>query len=77
MKKIENILLEITPDIAFSDDVKLITDGYLDSLDMIRLVSAIEDEFKIIINSSDIKPENFETVNSICLLIKKYGYQNS
>jgi acyl carrier protein len=39
--------------------------GVLDSLDMIRLVRFIRDEFGVHIRDEDLVPENFETIRTI------------
>lgn len=72
MEKINKIIQEIQPDIDFANNPKLIEDGYFDSLDIIRLVSMLEAEYKISINGNDISPENFDTVDAIKNLVSKY-----
>lgn len=72
MEKISKIIQEIQPDIDLTNNPKLIEDGYFDSLDIIRLVSMLEEEFKISINGNDISPENFNTVDAIKKLVLKY-----
>ena len=39
----------------------------LDSFDIVSLVSALDEEFNISIDGTDIIPENFETIDSICI----------
>lgn len=70
--KIYLILENIRPEINFRSKKNFITNGYLDSFDMVSLVSALDEEFKISIDGVDIIPENFETIDSILLLIKKF-----
>lgn len=72
MEKIKDLLLKVQPEIDFSSDVNLVEEGYLDSLDIIKLVTLLESEFGISISGSDIAPENFESVSAIEALIKKY-----
>ncbi len=72
MEKINKIIQEIQPDIDLASNPKLIEDGYFDSLDIIRLVSMLEGEYKISINGNDISPENFDTVDAIKSLVSKY-----
>lgn len=70
-KDILKILSGIRPEINFESNNNFIENGLLDSLDIIRLVSKLEEKFKISINGVDIIPENFNTLESIESLIKK------
>ena len=70
--KIYLILDNIRPEIDFRSKTNFITNGYLDSFDMVTLVSTLDEEFKISIDGIDIIPENFETIDSISLLVKKF-----
>lgn len=51
----------IFEEVAFDDS--LIESGLLDSITLVDLIVAIEDEYGIHVPNSDIKPENFETIN--------------
>jgi acyl carrier protein len=71
-KKIIDILKEIRPEFDFSDDVNFVEQGMLDSFDIVSLVVALDNEFRISIDGMDIMPENFSSVDRIAgLLIKK------
>ena len=75
MEKIYRILEELRPEVNFKEATDFIEDDYLDSLDIIRLVVALEEEFSISIDTEDIVPDNFETAENISKLIKKLGGQ--
>ena len=49
----------------------LITDGLLDSLDIMNLIMKLEEAFDIEIDPEDVLSENFESVDKIVELIKK------
>lgn len=66
------MLENIRPEIDFSSTSNFITEGYLDSFDIVTLVSALDEEFNISIDGTDIIPENFETIDSIYLLVTKF-----
>ncbi len=68
-KEIMEILQEIRPEFDFSDSDNYIDDGYLDSFDLVTLVSEIETRYGIIVDGLDVVPENFMSVESICNLI--------
>lgn len=73
MNKIEIILKEIRPEIDFSSSKDFIADGYLDSFDIVSLVSALEENYGILIDALDILPENFCSVDAIAEVVKKNG----
>ena len=71
-KKIVEIIKIIRSDIEYDSQVGLISDGAFDSLDIIKLVAELDEEFEISIEGSDITPENLDTLTSITLLVQKY-----
>ena len=68
-----SILSEIRPEYDFSQDVNFIEEGMLDSLDIVALVSGLDEEFSISIDGDDIIPENFSSLEMILNLLKKKG----
>jgi acyl carrier protein len=40
---------------------------------VVALVTALDEEYKISIEGTDIIPDNFSTVNAIVTLLSKYG----
>ena len=71
--KISQILKEIRPEFNFDEDSNFIENGMLDSFDVVSLVTALDEEFKISIEGTDIIPENFSTLEAIFNLLDKYG----
>lgn len=72
-EKVLSILEQIRPEFDFRDSDDFVADGYLDSFDVVTVVSAIEGEFGIIVDGLDVLPENFSSLTSICALIRKNG----
>jgi acyl carrier protein len=72
MKEIIKILSEIRPDENYEASDNFIVDGLLDSFDLVVLVSELDSHFSISIEGTDILPENFENIDSISTLVKKY-----
>lgn len=70
--KVISILSEIRSEFDFSTSSNFIQDGMLDSFDIITLVTMLDEEFKISIEGTQIIPENFSSVDSICTLLLKY-----
>lgn len=73
MDKILLILSEIRPEFDFNKSQNFITDGMLDSFDIITLVSELDETFNISIDGLDILPENFENPEAIKKLVIKNG----
>ncbi len=71
-EKILEILQDLRPELDFTESTDFIEDGYLDSFDMVALVSAIDKEYGISILGEDIVPENFSNIESIIKIINKY-----
>jgi acyl carrier protein len=53
-------------------DTPLITGGYIDSFSMVAVLVFLERRFKIKIADADGKPANFDTVDEMVKLVKKY-----
>ena len=68
-EKILAILKDIRPEFDFETSEDFVEDGYLDSFDIVTLVSELEETFDVIIDGLDILPENFNTVAAIVELI--------
>lgn len=71
-EKILEILQDLRPELDYTESNDFIGDGYLDSFDMIGLVSALDKEFGISILGEDIIPENFANLESIINIVNKY-----
>lgn len=76
-KTIIAILNDLRPEFDFSESVNFIEEGMLDSFDVINLVNALDNEFGISIDGSDILPKNFSSVDGIIELLKKNGVKNA
>ena len=53
------------------DSKGLVTDGILDSFDIINLVTELEGAFDIEIDPEDVTAENFESVDAIADLVER------
>lgn len=71
--KIYEILNGIRPECDFRNTKDFLADQLLQSLDIVLLVSALEEAFSIQIDALDIVPEYFVSVSSILELIQKSG----
>ena len=69
-EKVLSILKEVNEEIPEYEGDALLEDGIIASLDVIEIVSALEDEFGITIAAKYITKDNFATVDSICALVE-------
>jgi len=75
MERILNILKNIRPEEDFTSSQDFISDGLLDSFDLISLVTDLDSYFSISIDGMDIKQENFKNLDAIKNLLIKNGVQ--
>lgn len=71
MQKLLDILNELRPDIDFSNNNTLIDDDQLDSFDIVTLVGEINTAYDIMIPMDELVPENFNSPESMQILIEK------
>ena len=71
MDKLLEILEEVKPGVDFENETELVDSGILDSMTIIRLVTAISDEYDIEITPLDLVPENFNSAKAIYELIER------
>lgn len=69
MEQLLEILQELKPGVEFEGQERLFDDGILDSLDIVSLVSEIDDVFDVEITVVDLRPENFNSVDAMMALI--------
>ena len=71
--KIYQTLKKISPESDFLGSTDFVEDGILDSLCIVELMVALEKEFGIKIKGIDVLQENFNSVEHISKILKKYG----
>lgn len=69
-EKILAILIEVNEEVENYDGDGLLEDGIITSLDIVDIVTELEDEFGISISAKNITKENFASVDSICRLVE-------
>lgn len=69
MDKLIEILKELHSDIDFTAENSLVDDGILDSLDIVTLITEINERFDISIPAEEIIPENFNSAKALYELI--------
>ncbi len=72
-EKVKEIIKKVSENKKIRLKDRLTDDLLLDSLAMVNLLIDIEEEFDINLKESDMDPYEFETVNDIVELVRKYG----
>ena len=71
MEKLLEILSDLHPEVDFENNEELIDDGILDSLDIVTIVTEIDDKFGVTIPAEEIVPENFNSAAALMALITR------
>ena len=69
MDTILDMLEELHEDVDFEECDSLVTDGILDSFDIVTLIGEIAEEFDVRITADKITPENFNSAESIWSIV--------
>ena len=71
MDELLELLEDIKPTVDFRTCRGLIDDGYLDSFDILSIVSELNDAFGIEISPVDIVPENFNSAQALWNMVER------
>jgi len=71
MERLLNILESIRPDIDFKTEKALMSQGVLDSFDVVSIISELNDEYNISIRVHELIPENFNSLESIMGMVTR------
>jgi len=72
MQKLLSALAEVKDDVDFAAETALVEDGLIDSLDLTRILMALDDAFGVHIPSGEIEPENFNSAQAMLELVRRY-----
>ncbi len=70
MEKLMELLTNCCPAVDFTADARLVTDKLIDSVDLVSIISDIEDAFDVNIDMEKIVPENFDSAEAMWELIQ-------
>ena len=71
MEDLLEILRSLHPDVELEPEEYLIDKGILDSMDIVSLISEINDAFEVTITAKDIVPANFNSAQALYELIQE------
>ena len=75
MKLIE-ILRGIHPQFDYEKSDHFFAEGLIDSFDLTRLISAMEDAYGISIDGSELDAENFKNLAAMQALLRRHGVED-
>ena len=71
MEELKKILQKVKEQVDYENEKFLLTDGIIDSVELVELVAEIEEKYGIEIPLEDITPENFDSVSDIHNMITR------
>ncbi len=71
METLLQILKNLHPDVDFRSNDDLIGGGVLDSLDIVTLITEINNAFDVSIPAEEVIPENFNSASALYALIMR------
>ena len=69
MEELIKLLNELHEDVDFENEEALVDEGIIDSLDIVTLVTEINDRFDVSIPPEEIIPDNFNSARALWDLI--------
>ena len=71
MEELRNLLKEKYPNIDFNSEMNLVSDGILDSIEVVSIIAEIEELFDIEISMEYIQPMYFESIESMWGMVEE------
>ena len=69
LQNVISVLADVNDEIDFASEQHMVDDGLLDSFELIKMISALDDAFGIHIDAGAIEPENFNSAAAILELV--------
>ena len=69
--QIASIMQEVKPTKNLENVKDIVEGGYIDSFELMMLISNISEQFGIEISIDEIIPENFNSIDAICAMVEK------
>ena len=71
-EKLLSALKEVRDDVDFEGQYGLVGEGVIDSLDLTQIIAALDEAFGIHIPAGEIEPENFNSVDDMLAMVRRY-----
>ena len=70
-EKILEVLQDIRPDIDFENETGLITEGILESFDLLTIIASLEEAVGIEIDPANMSADNFDSLAAIIAMVER------
>lgn len=71
MEQLKALLAEKYPNIDFDKEKSLVSDGVLDSIEIVSIIASLEEAFDISVTMEYIQPTYFESIESMWEMIEE------
>ena len=71
MNEIIDILTELHDDVDFTTETGLVENGILNSLDIVAIITEIDDRLDVQIPAEEILPENIDSAEALWALVQR------
>lgn len=71
MEQLLELLKEVKSDIDYEKETDLVDEGLLDSLEIVAIITSIEEKFGVEIDPDEIDPDNFQSAVTMWEMIEK------
>lgn len=71
MNELIAILSELHDDVDFATETGLVENGILNSLDIVAIITEIDDRLDVQIPAEEILPENFDSAEALWALVQR------
>jgi acyl carrier protein len=71
VERLIEILQNIRPDVDFINEKSLMDGGFLDSFDIVSIISELDNEYGINVRVTELTPENFNSAESIMKMVER------
>ena len=71
MNELIRILEKVNDYIDWENERNIFTDGLIDSMELLEIITDIEEQFKVKMDMEDISSENFDSIDAMMKLIER------
>ena len=76
MEELKKMLENKFPNVNFDEEKKLVSNGFIDSLDVVEIISEIQDLFDVSITMEYMQTDNFESIETMWNIIVELRGEN-
>ena len=70
MQQLLAVLQDVNDEIDFAHEQAMVDDGLIDSLELMKIIVALEEAYDVRIDAGEVEPENFNSAEAIVALVK-------